>query len=104
MDTPLLCKLAAQRNAFLRFFIQQLRRWRAAALVANAKHCQGARDYPLAQRDCVPGFDFARGFHIKLVDGNPAFFNFFGSQGSGFVKARGPEPFVDTEFFHWNVF
>ena len=96
LQAMLLCQVLPQFDAGFKLLIQQLGNRCTAAFVADAAHYQRACDWPLAQHHRVAHLDFFGRLDFRVVDADPALVNFLSRQAAGFVKACGPQPFVDA--------
>src|SRR6185312_12479937 len=89
----------AQAQALGGFFIQLLGHGGPPAQAAQTSNHDGAADRALSKGDGVAQLDLARRLGVLPVDLDAALADFVGGQRSGLVKARGPEPFVQSKFF-----
>ena len=90
-------------QTFFGFFVQRLRLWCAAPFVADPEHYECAGHWPQAQSHGVANFDFFGRFDFYVIDAYPALIDLFGGEATGFVKARSPEPFIDSQFIHTSI-
>ncbi len=92
--------LDSQGHAFCGLFVELLGHRRGAAHTAQSFDHDGFGQRALAHSEGVAHAYLACGLDILAVDLHAVLGNFVAGQAAGFVKPRGPQPFVNAHTVH----